>query len=350
VCLETKLIPITPAFLEYLRADSIVLADDDDDDSSNTAQEDSNWEDSEAQPDPTAEFPDFHQAIKDAIVSLGGSVAPKLNWSAPKDAAWIMLKTNSMECYTPNDIYLLLKSSNFITHDLEHAFDDCPPLSSDAVAPTILYTLVLRKYRALNPAFEFRCFVRNRTLLAISQRDLNHYDFLLPMKETLQPLIEDFFEDYLQDSFPDPNFVFDIYIEDGKGTIRLIDINPFTPTTDPLLFSWLELLTLKLPMPLLGVPESDSTAPLPTQSSDEDTDAGEEEKEFVPELRMVGKDDPEANGGGSQYSAYKLPKEVVDASLGGEESMREFTVQWREMMEAMERQGTLGQESDEDED
>ena len=52
-------------------------------------------------------------------------MVPKLNWSAPKDATWISLKQNSMECNTPNDIYLLLKSSDFITHDLEHAFDGC---------------------------------------------------------------------------------------------------------------------------------------------------------------------------------------------------------------------------------
>jgi hypothetical protein len=35
------------------------------------------------------------------------------------------MKKNSMECATPNDIYLLLKSSDFVTHDLEHAFDGC---------------------------------------------------------------------------------------------------------------------------------------------------------------------------------------------------------------------------------
>lgn len=53
-----------------------------------------------------------------------------------------MLPGQNLKCQTPADVYLLLKSSDFISHDLDHAFEDCvdfPPSSSDAAplaAPT----------------------------------------------------------------------------------------------------------------------------------------------------------------------------------------------------------------------
>lgn len=68
-------------------------------------------------------------------------VVPKLDWSAPKDATWISA-TNSMECRTPNDVYLL-KSSNFITHDLEQAFDGCEDIMSPSVTAVTAVAAVI---------------------------------------------------------------------------------------------------------------------------------------------------------------------------------------------------------------
>lgn len=38
---------------------------------------------------PPPSFPELELEIKESIESLGGAVFPKLNWSSPKDAAWI---------------------------------------------------------------------------------------------------------------------------------------------------------------------------------------------------------------------------------------------------------------------
>ena len=184
-----------------------------------------------------------------------------------------------MECRTPNDIYLLLKASDFITHDLEHAFDGCVDSSSPptptptpsnqeansstapssqetgSVTPTpppasapqdrIPYTLILRKtVPSFNPACEFRCFVRDRRLLCLCQRDLNHYDFLFPMVPRLRALIQGFFDEKLRDSFPDACFVFDVYVPAPHGRVWLVDVNAWAPRTDPLLFSWGEVIVL----------------------------------------------------------------------------------------------------------
>ena len=243
-------------------------------------------------------------------MELGGKVVPKLNWSAPKDATF-MSATNDMFCSSANDVYLLLKSSDFVTHDLDHAFDDT---FEDGSAPPIPYHLVLRKAFNLNPALEFRCFVRNKTLLAISQREMNYFAFLFELRPSLLDKIRTFLRDHVLPNFPDKSFVFDVYIPPPHDRVWLIDINPWAPRTDPLLFSWLEMLQMAGPED--GKP-------------DDGTDS-EEEYIFEPEFRLVERDDPEAyQFTATKYSAHKLPKEVVDASTTQEGGMRELMEGWK---------------------
>jgi hypothetical protein len=248
------------------------------------------------------------------------------------------LSKNSIECKSANDIYLLLKSSIFITHDLEHAFDDCvdsPPKT--ITSADIPYTLILRPFFKINTAFEFRCFVKDRTIIGISQRDLKYVGYSDQLFEQLQITIQDFFDNKLKSTFPDPNFAFDVYLPEPHDRVRLIDINPWAPRTDPLLFSWLELLTLKIPGPYIGFPDS-SEPSVPISTSDEDTsDDAIEEVPFKPEFRIVHKDDPEAfNFGTAPYSAHKLPKDVVDASSAGGGAMRKLMEQWERLIRGEE--------------
>ena len=314
-------------------------ADDIDDDQSFSDGE-------EPEDDPSSEWPEIHSSILDTIRELGGRVHPKLNWSAPKDATWISA-TNSMECMTPNDIYLLFKSSDFITHDLEHAFDGCTPDPSLSETETeIPFHLVLRKsVPSVVTSMEFRCFVRRRQIIGICQRELNHYDFLPSLIPTLQELIHDFFEEKLQHTFPDENFVFDVYVPRPKENARvwLIDINPWAPRTDPLLFSWLELLTMADPPLHQDADLEEGVVRLSLRDEDDGSgviDATEVELELptYAEFRIVKKNDPEAYSFNSPlYSAHKLPKDVVDASLGGEGGLRDFISRWDTVKEEAEK-------------
>lgn len=287
---KARLVPLTQPFLDYLRADGIVLPPE-------ANADDSGYEDEENDnTDPSEQWPGVHESIRQTIDTLGGKVVPKLNWSAPKDATWISA-TNDMECRTPNDVYLLLKSSDFITHDLEQALDGCVDRAE------VPYHLVLRKSFNLNPALEFRCFVRNKRLIAISQREMNYFEFLFELRNSFKAKINEFLE-RLAD-FPEDNFVFDVYIPPPHEKVWLIDINPWAPRTDPLLFSWLEILQISEP---------------------------EEDTIFEPEFRLVGRDDPEAyQFASTKYSAHKLPREVVDASMapGGMTNMME---EWKKVM------------------
>ncbi|KAF3045394.1 hypothetical protein E8E11_006713 [Didymella keratinophila] len=386
---KARLVPLPAAFLDYLRSDGIVLPPEEtdnpawsDDDSGIFSGPDNNNDgDEEADTDPSVRWRDAHDAIASTIDELGGKVAPKLNWSAPKDATWIAA-TNSMECSSPNDIYLLLKSSDFITHDLAHAFDDTAP----GPEPDIPYHLVLRKWINLNPSVEFRCFVRGRRLIALCQRDLNHFDFLFGMQDRLARLIQDFFDDKVRDSFPDPDFTFDVYVPPPHDRVWVVDFNPWAQRTDPLLFSWLELLQMEVPegrneeeevvrIPIApsggasagssnavsaegagnattGIATGDTPSEGPTFISlddiPSDSDDSDIEELWRPEFRLVRKDDPEAYGFTTpQYSAHKMPRDVVDAANGGEGMMREFAMQWQDAQRAAEQQ--RAEDSSEDE-
>ncbi|KAH7326415.1 D123-domain-containing protein [Stachybotrys elegans] len=355
-CLKSRIIPLPKEFIDYLHEDGIILADDDDQDTD--AQDQDEWtasgtcrmprpadddddgssdeEDEPPRSPPNQRFPETHKLIKDKIAELGGAVAPKLNWSSPKDAKWISPHQNTLKCTSPNDIYLLLKSSSFVSHDLTHAFDGCTaPPASRPFAPV----LVLRPFFTPHVALEFRCFVKHRSLVAITQRDLNRYDFLEGLRPQLWRKIYSFFRDKLRFTFPDACFAFDVYVpensleEDGLGKVRLMDINPWAPRTDSLLFSWQELLDYEVKHPLYGSVSSDNSG---EESRVDDTD--DEDAEYRPddgaEFRIVEKDDPAAyNFSSAQYSAHKLPKEVVDASLAGEGGLREFAQQWKDITE-----------------
>jgi D123 len=235
-----------------------------------------------------------------------------------------------MECRTPNEIYLLLKSSDFVTHDLEQAFDGCV---NDQKSTPIPYVLVLRKSFNLNPSLEFRSFVRNHSLIAVSQREMNYFSFLFEMRPKLLERIQSFLRDDLlaSDYFSDAeleSFVFDVYIPPPHDRVWLIDINPWAPRTDPLLFSWLELLTLPDHLPTGSQRRGESAE----ESSDDD----EEEEVHEPEFRLVGHDDPEAyQFSSTKYSAHKLPKDVVDASMGagGSGGMEEMMREWKKALE-----------------
>lgn len=349
--LKTRIISLTPSFLEYLREDGLWLPDDTPNEETPWSPQnaskpvDPDWE-NDAKPSDASKFQDVHDKIQAAIIELGGSVVPKLNWSSPKDALHMALSKNSMECHSANDIYLLLKSSIFVTHDLEHAFDDCVSLpSQDLTIADIPFKLILRPFKKnLDTNFEFRCFAKDRTLVGISQRNLKHVGYPPQLLNDIQCVIQNFFDSILKATFPDPDFVFDVYIDETYTRAKLIDINPWAPRTDPLLYSWVELLQLKLPSPLLGTADSSSRATEIRGESSSDEEITDDNAVFQPELRIVNKDDPEAyNFGAAPYSAHKVPKDVVDASVEGGQSMRDLMDQWEKL-----KRGGYIEESDEE--
>lgn len=247
--------------------------------------------------DPLVDFPELHDKIKE-IIKEYGALTPKLNWSAPRDATWI-LPNNSMKCNEVNEVYLLLNASNYITHDLQHAFDECDNEEERTRKPGL--ELVLRQWFNINPALEFRIFVKDGEIIGASQRDLNYYDYLESLSDTFKDLIDEFVEEEVLEKFFLKNFVLDLYIPRPFEKVFLIDINPFTRKTDPLMFSWSELLT--------------------DISTDIDQDY---------ELRLI----TENNIGRfafKEHSENQVPKDIVEASLHPD-AIRELSQKWQELL------------------
>ena len=206
------------------------------DDNSHEDEEDPWEEDDEEDDDEAPHFPEFSSQIRSAVSRLGGKVFCKLNWSSPRDATWVAFG-NSLQCTQLSQIYLLLKSSEFLSHDLLTPFDCC---EEDSVTPNpeVDYVLVLRKWTEINPGYEYRCFVKDKELIGVTQRDCTKfYNHIEAEEGSILTDIRSFYREQVQDRFPLNSFVFDV-VRRGKDKVNLIDFNPYGPLTDGLLFDW----------------------------------------------------------------------------------------------------------------
>ncbi len=245
VTFKSVILPFPNEVLDYLRSDgSLVLPKEcDSSDSADEKEEDKTVEENENETESPS-FPEFNKSITDAMESLGGRVFCKLNWSAPRDAKWMGV-ANSLECQSLSQIWLLLKSSDFIMHDLTQPYKDCDDADTAAKEPE--YILVLKRWISdLNPSTEFRCYIKSRKLVAIEQRDAsNFYSHIKEDRDSIVRDIVSFFNEYVADKCVSDNLVMDV-TRPSKDLVRLTDFNPFGVTTDATLFNWDELNALEV--------------------------------------------------------------------------------------------------------
>ncbi|KAG2227968.1 hypothetical protein INT45_011992 [Circinella minor] len=324
---RSKILPLTSEFIDYLNADGIFLPEEGQPQAAATIEEiDSSDEEEDDDDDDdntnTPNFPEIESFIRESIQDLGGAVFPKLTWSSPRDAAWIAA-TQSLKCTSTFDVFLLLKSSDFVNHDLNHAFEHC---SDEEAQQQQQHYLVLRKWQDLQPSMEFRVFIKNKEIIAISQRDLAYYDFLEGMKDDIENMIFDFFEDHVQQVFSNNNYVMDVYIERQRRKVWIIDFNPFTPATDGLLFEWSELAQLK--------------------SYQEEDNEHVDEPEFRTILSEV-----EANThvcSGPRFATNMVPRDMIDLSDG--RTVAEFAEEFQRAMKLTEAQQDDSSSDEEEEE
>ncbi len=274
VSIRTTLLPLSDDFVSYLHADSVFVATDADAEGSDHLSDGGvDWESDSADANESSRFPELEASITSAIEKHGGACFPKLNWSAPKDAAWVL--GGSLKCTSPRDVLLLLKSSDNIAHDLCDAQRSCadapvptagpagegvgqamqqlgleppPPPPSGAAATAVAaaepgsthrWVLALRRWCNLRPSSEFRCFCcAGGVLVAACQRDrFSHYAFLHESRDRLVRLLSDFARHQLREAELPSRFVFDAYV-DVDERVHLVDVAPFHESTDPVLLEW----------------------------------------------------------------------------------------------------------------
>ncbi|KAJ1938428.1 hypothetical protein FBU59_004441 [Linderina macrospora] len=89
---------------------------------------------------------------------------------------------------------------------------------------------------------EFRCFVKDRQLVAISQIDLQHYEFLEDMSQQIADKTSQFFHDKIKSVFPSSSYCFDVYVARNLENVYVMDFEPWTHSVDSGLFEWKELV------------------------------------------------------------------------------------------------------------
>jgi hypothetical protein len=100
----------------------------------------------------------------------------------------------------------------------------------------------VREWVQIPPWAEFRCFMRGRRLVGISQYDcknLGHSPEIAENAAEIRTAIEALFEDFRAASHLD-DVVFDVFVERDSGAFSatLLELNPFGPETDACLFDW----------------------------------------------------------------------------------------------------------------
>ncbi|KAG2096524.1 D123-domain-containing protein [Suillus discolor] len=242
---STIIRPLSQTFKEYLDSDGIFVPEGSENVPAESSPSDQEDED-DAAVGQSFSFPDLDERIRQ-IIKEYGAIFPKLNFSSPKDASWVLPPSSPLKCTSPSDVYILLKSSDFISHDLsiDAVFEGCQCDPSNP--PSYQLELVLRKWYPIDRSREFRCFVREGRLIGISQRDTNFYDFMNEPQTQNKVLetLQRFWEDKIKSKWHgQQDYVFDVLMTRDLSRGHVLDFNPYAPRTDPLLFTYEELLSV----------------------------------------------------------------------------------------------------------
>lgn len=214
ITIATVTIPLPADVLAYLREETIVLPVECDVGRSDTAFEssaapsneapfrpphtpdDSDHSDDDSDDDdddndaPPPSFPAFSARLRDALRHLGaGGAFVKTNWHSAQDARWIMAG-QQLRCTELSDVYQLLKASSLCKRDLD---------VDAAVAEPAVH---LRRWRDIHPGTEFRCYVRERRLLAVTPRDWPQYHAYMAEQEAdIRGDIRTLFAEHIKERF-----------------------------------------------------------------------------------------------------------------------------------------------------
>lgn len=105
--------------------------------------------------------------------------------------------------------------------------------------------IFIREWIDIEEHFEFRCFMKDRKSVGISQYQYNKtYLEIINNAPSIEWVIQQFFPKFQKASELD-DVVFDVFLKykkrfDGKTAweVKLLEINPFFEMTDPCLFDW----------------------------------------------------------------------------------------------------------------
>ncbi|KAH8930148.1 hypothetical protein BT69DRAFT_985412 [Atractiella rhizophila] len=211
---------------------------------------------------------DLGGKLRSVMESFGGGCFAKLSSRSPKDAA--ILSGAFERCYRDSVSYLDVTDENLKVKILSEIEGACLKfvnpeeviralILSDRVSQDILFAdereswglnIVVREWRPVPIEMEFRAFVSNKRITAISQYayefcspDLNVPAYLALTVKKIRQLFEDSIKPIL-DKHSFEEYVIDFGVKPGGQEggddwgVFVIELNPFAETTDAALFSW----------------------------------------------------------------------------------------------------------------
>jgi hypothetical protein len=159
---------------------------------------------------------------------MGGFV--RLGSRSPKDSRYIL--EHGPRVFTARQAwYAMTEGSARLARDLERCI-------SQGYSPH----LFVRQWMEIPPCAEFRCFMRNRALVGISQYDcinVGPSEYIRSRAEMIESSIRVFFAEFVKRVHVD-EVVFDVFVTENGASCRstLLDLNPFSPMSDSCLFKW----------------------------------------------------------------------------------------------------------------
>lgn len=175
---------------------------------------------------------DIRELINEQIFKFPQGVVPRLGSRSPKDAwSW-----DTSRGLTTAD-----KVIGVLTDCSERIFDDLHLAINNSYSPH----LFLRQWISIPEWSEFRCFMKDRELVGISQYFYHDkYEEVKRNKDLFMWAIRDkFFGTFMRVSHLH-SVIFDVFVrirEKGnrrEAEVKLLEINPFFEMTDPCLFDW----------------------------------------------------------------------------------------------------------------
>jgi hypothetical protein len=102
-----------------------------------------------------------------------------------------------------------------------------------------LTQIVIRKWEEILPEFEYRAFIYNSKITAITQYYKTTYvPEMVALKESLQNRMISFFEENIKGRIPTTDYVVDFAVDPHSDTIWVVEINNPPPVAGQALFDW----------------------------------------------------------------------------------------------------------------
>ncbi len=184
---------------------------------------------------------DIISTVNQAVQKFPNGAFVRLGSRSPKDS-WLAGREGSMRVVTiTGEITAANSPLRFILDCSERMYEDLTLAVHSNYEPHIF----VRQWINLEKWQEFRCFMRGRRLVGISQyyyRD-GAMPEIIQNAELIRWAIDVFFNDFQCESHLD-DVVFDVFVtkktsgNENVWEVKLLEINPFFEMTDPCLFDW----------------------------------------------------------------------------------------------------------------